>query len=58
MARAKKDGKKICYVLNYSSGPSSWRSPSFEAHDLLQEKTIAPDTEITLEPWSCLILEY
>lgn len=52
------NGKKICYVLNYSSGPSSWRSPSFEAHDLLQEKTIAPDTEITLEPWSCLILEY
>lgn len=50
-------GKRITYLLNYSSAPQMLYYEGEPATDLLTQKKYSPGTNIPLAPWGLVILE-
>ncbi len=50
-------GKRITYLLNYSSVPATLTYSGGEGRDLLTGKSLTPNASITIGPWDLMIAE-
>ena len=50
-------GRKLHYYLNYSSDVQTFHYAHAAGEELLSDKQMAPDQQITLQPWDAAIVE-
>jgi hypothetical protein len=50
-------GRRITYLLNYSSAPAVVKYAGAPAHDLLTRRALSPGQVLSIQPWDLVIAE-